>query len=331
MQYILGSDSITVFIKGNSYTINKQSATYNTVLAAVKANDEQALFDAVNIKQTIHNKLAAVGSSTVTITEQGIFYGDRQINGLISTRIFDMLKLGLDVKPMVKFLENMLQNPSKRAVDELFGFLDACSLPITEDGYFLAYKRVRADYKDCHSGTMDNSVGKTVEMLRNEVDDNKEVTCSQGLHACSYDYLQHFGGERIVVVKIHPADVVSVPVDYNNAKLRCCKYKVVSEIPLNEYKMPERQLDQEYAVDFGYDYDYDEDEDETIDEESDVIPFDDETPVNPSAKLSEHEVRSIRKDYSTGQWTITELANFWGVSARQIGRIVRNESWKDVV
>jgi hypothetical protein len=32
------------------------------------------------------------------------------------------------------------------------------------------------------------------------------------------------------LIKINPADVVSIPSDYNNAKGRCCKYVVVGEI-----------------------------------------------------------------------------------------------------
>jgi hypothetical protein len=80
---------------------------------------------------------------------------------------------------------------------------------------------------------MDNSIGKIVEMERNEVDDNKDQTCSTGLHFCSQDYLPHFGNgydSRVVILKINPADVVSIPSDYNNAKGRACKYEVVGEI-----------------------------------------------------------------------------------------------------
>ena len=61
---------------------------------------------------------------------------------------------------------------------------------------------VRSDYKDVHSGTFDNSVGQVLEMPRNQVDEDKDRTCSAGLHFCSYDYLKFFGGERIMVLKI---------------------------------------------------------------------------------------------------------------------------------
>jgi hypothetical protein len=108
--------------------------------------------------------------------------------------------------------------------------LEKGGMPITPDGYFLAYKKVRANYKDCHSGTMDNSVGKTVSMERNAVDDNRENECSHGLHFCSESYLSQFGGDRIMILKINPRDVVSIPKDYQNAKGRACSYEVIGEL-----------------------------------------------------------------------------------------------------
>jgi hypothetical protein len=130
-------------------------------------------------------------------------------------------------------MENLYANPSKRAVTELYGFLEKNNLPITPDGYFLAYKKVRKDFLDVHSGTMDNSPGTIVEMERNKVDDNKDQTCSTGLHFCGMSYLSHFGGERTVIVKINPADVVSIPSDYNDAKGRACRYEVIGEMGVN--------------------------------------------------------------------------------------------------
>ena len=125
-----------------------------------------------------------------------------------------------------------MQNPSKRAVDELFDFMDAGEMPITEDGHFLAYKNVRSTYMDIHSGTFRNQIGDVCEMPRNRVCDNKDQTCSAGLHFCSINYLPNFAdsdGGKTMIVKINPKDLVSVPTDYANTKGRCCRYEVVAE------------------------------------------------------------------------------------------------------
>jgi hypothetical protein len=70
-------------------------------------------------------------------------------------------------------------------------------------------------------------------MDRSNVDDDSQRTCSSGLHVCADSYLDGFANSvnnRTVVVKVNPRDVVAVPYDYNFAKMRCCRYEVISEI-----------------------------------------------------------------------------------------------------
>jgi hypothetical protein len=72
-------------------------------------------------------------------------------------------------------------------------------------------------------------------MPRNLVDARRDNVCSQGLHFCSKDYLDSYGtsnrdADRCMLVKINPADVVSIPSDYNNAKGRVWTYEVVGEM-----------------------------------------------------------------------------------------------------
>ena len=315
--YILGGDSITVFVDGNSYTINKQAPTYKMVLDAVKSQDYKALVDAVNIRQGIANKVSAKGKGRVSINGNVITYDGIEVTGLISSRIFEVLGAGLGVDPMVRFLENLMENPSRRAVLELFGFIDACRLPITEDGHFLAYKRVRDDYKDVHSGTFDNSVGQVLEMPRNAVDEDKDRTCSAGLHFCSYDYLKSFGGSRIMVLKINPRDVVAIPSDYNNSKGRTCRYEVVDEIPVNEYNLPSTPIADGFTT--GYvDNSYDDDSDW---EESWEESYDGEGPLTI---LSEYEIEDmVDLFYNDGDWTVEELADYFDTTVDDVNYILK--------
>jgi len=310
LNFILGSDSLTVFVDGASYTINKQAKTYELVLQAVRSKDINAVRSAVNIKETIVSSLSNV-STDVRIEGASIFYKDREVTGLIASRVFEVIRLGLDVQPMVQFIANLMQNPSKRAVDELFGFLEACTLPITPDGHFLAYKRVREDYLDCHSGTMDNSVGNVLEMDRNAVDDDKNRTCSAGLHFCSFDYLKSFHGDRIVIVKVNPKDVVAVPADYNNSKGRTCRYEVVGESELDGYKLPHKKLDEGFTLDFWYN--------EAQVQEDEQLQFNQEEPENFNGVLDEYEVREIRN--MIGQMSLAKIADYFAVSPRTIARI----------
>ena len=145
-------------------------------------------------------------------------------------------------KHLHKFLVNFAQNPSAPSQLAFARFLSTNNkICITDRGTMLLYKRLRSDYTDCHTGTFDNRPGKTVVMERSRVNPNPNVLCSNGLHVCSHRYLGFFGGvwetaegarrintdQPVVVVEVDPRDVVSVPTDHDNAKIRVCRYKVL--------------------------------------------------------------------------------------------------------
>lgn len=227
--FIIQGNNVTVVIGNKPYTISKSHITYQKVVDAIKAGDWETVRNVIEPKKVVLD----YGQGRVSIKGETLYWDGEVFNGALSKRMIDMLAEGFSIEPLVKFMENLLENPSKRSVDELYSFLEKNNLPITPDGHFLAYKRVRGNYFDCHTGTMDNSPGKIVEMPRNKVDDDKDKTCSTGLHFCSEGYLKSFGGERTVIVKINPRDVVSIPSDYDNTKGRACRYEVVGEVGAN--------------------------------------------------------------------------------------------------
>ena len=176
-----------------------------------------------------------------------------------------------------------MQNPSMQSQQELYDFLEHENLPITEDGCFLAYKAVNSDFKDKYRGTFDNQVGQVCEMRRAKVDDNRGRGCSAGLHAGALNYVAEYGsvdaGDNIVIVKINPEDVVSVPSDCNCEKLRTCKYEVVGlyqgELPKPLYKAEfeaDTYVDDdewllEEQIEAGYWDQFEDDEDDYEEEE----------------------------------------------------------------
>lgn len=224
--FIIQGNNVVVVINNTPHTISKTHITYQKVIDAIKAGDWDTVKEVIEPRKVVLN----YGAGNVSVQGDKLFWKGREMHNALTTRMIQMLQDGFPIEPMVKFMENLMSNPSKRAVDELFGFLEKNNLPITPDGHFLAYKKVREDYKDCHTGTMDNSVGQVVEMERNEVDDNKDRTCSSGLHFCSQNYLNHFSGAHTMILKINPRDVVSIPSDYNDSKGRACRYEVIGEL-----------------------------------------------------------------------------------------------------
>jgi hypothetical protein len=145
-----------------------------------------------------------------------------------------MMHDGINIKYMTLFLENLMQNPSNNSLEQLYLFLEKNHLPITDDGHFLAYKVVKDNYMDKYSGKFDNSVGQTIKCERNEVCDDPTQACSNGFHCGGFSYSGPDGsyfspGDKIVIVKVNPKNVVSVPHDYNRGKCRVCEYTVIGE------------------------------------------------------------------------------------------------------
>jgi hypothetical protein len=69
-------------------------------------------------------------------------------------------------------------------------------------------------------------VGDVVEMPRSEVTFDPSVSCSSGLHVADWGYANGMGN-TVLAVLVNPRDVVSVPTDYGDAKVRVCRYKVL--------------------------------------------------------------------------------------------------------
>ncbi len=155
-----------------------------------------------------------------------------------------MAAQGEDPSSLFRFWARLQKNPSYRSVHQLFGFLKNKGIPITADGCFLAYKSVTYNYKDHHSGQFDNSPGRINEMPRNEISDEPNQTCDPGFHVGALEYAQSFGSgnRRIVVCKIDPENVVSVPSDHSAQKMRVCKYHVVGnhgvQLPSTTFNEP---------------------------------------------------------------------------------------------
>lgn len=242
--FIITSDAITVVLEGKSRVVYKSNQYYETVKTALKSRDLNKIRNAVDLASAINN----FGKGKVYVKDGQVYYNSKVVDNVISDHIIRMINEGFNVDPMLAFLRNLMNNPSETSREELYLFMQKGKMPITDDGCFLAYKRVRNDYTDVHSGKFDNSPGKTVEMKREDVDTNRNNTCSRGLHFCSESYLPHFSpGSKVVLVKINPADVVSIPVDYANAKGRTWRYVVLKDVTdkVGEYTQAVYQDDTE--------------------------------------------------------------------------------------
>jgi hypothetical protein len=278
--------NLTLVLNNRTYQVLPDHINYKMILERLPTADADELLDIVDVQKAV----AAFSDGLVEIKNGKVLYEGEEVHGSISKRILEFMSKGLPFQPLVNFLNNLMENPSMQSQKELYDFLEHEHLPITEDGHFLAYKAVRSDFKDKYRGTFDNSVGQVVKMQRAKVDDNRSRGCSDGLHAGALNYVAGYGsvesGDRIVIVKINPRDVVSVPSDCNCEKLRTCRYEVVGEYqgelnkPLyaatfteDEYEDEEDNYENDY--DWGWNED-DEDAEEAYSDYDDEDDYDDQ-------------------------------------------------------
>lgn len=253
--YMIQGQNIVIVIKNQSHTINKTHLAYEKVKQAIKEGDWDTVDRVINPVKVVLD----YGQGNISVQGSKVFWKNQEMHNALSRRMIEMLQDDFPIQPLVLFMEHLQENPSFRAVNETYEFLEKNQLPITPDGCFLAYKKVRDDFMDVHSGTVMNkpayaftdeekaALPKTggakgevvmdlvdgvtvVSMPRNQVNDDKTQTCSEGLHFCSQDYLGHFGGQRVLILKVNPRDVVSIPTDYNRSKGRACRYEIVGEL-----------------------------------------------------------------------------------------------------
>lgn len=232
--FILTTDGVSGLADMKPFNVNRSHKNFIAIMDALKAKEWHRIHELVNVTHQIAGAidLPQWGGRIQICAEAGVILFDgHEIRNTLVDRIVEMLTDGFDVTPMCKFLENCM-NVRKDVADRIFDWIEAGCMPITEDGCFLAYKRVDYDYTSFHDGKTNNPVGGWVRLPRSMCDDSQHNTCSTGLHFCSQGYLPsyHGGRGRILVLKVNPADVIAIPDEYGTAKGRACAYEIIAEL-----------------------------------------------------------------------------------------------------
>ena len=227
--HIVSGNTVTAFIGGDLKTIDDSHPNFEEIKSGLRSGEDVGhLFD---IAAAIRGQLL-YEDDLIKVGFDGLTYNDQPLHNYLTQRIVDMARRKMPIAPWVAFLKRLQHNPDPRIRNDLYAWMEHAQMPITPDGYFLAYKKVNDDYTSIHDNTTRNDIGSSPYLPREQCDPDKFRTCSRGLHFCSYHYLGSYAGDRgrVVVVKINPADVVAFPAD-DTAKGRATRYTVVDEVP----------------------------------------------------------------------------------------------------
>lgn len=250
MTYIVNTTAIILHLNNKTYRVEKTDKRYAKIIEAFKLDKElqekelelilTQKVDLASSLQEVEGFMVWVNPETDQVEK--IYYKGEELPTAFERKVISIIRDGLPLEHFEKFWQNLNENPSRQSVEELTQFLEYKELPITEDGHFLAYKGVQDNYYSSSgnietkvlqgsvntAGQIYNGIGEVIEVRRRDVDDNRSNHCSYGLHCGSLDYARGFA-PRLIIVKVNPADVVSVPSDYSCQKCRVSKYEVVAD------------------------------------------------------------------------------------------------------
>ena len=222
---------VSFLLDGKMHQINEQHKNYKKIMKALKELDAERLIrDLLNDVPEVSNAQMRLGK--LVVDGDNVTFNGEPVHEVVKNGVQDFLRKEIPLNYIERFLSRLEQNPSFNSRKQLFSFIQAHGLFLTEDGCFLAYKVVQNNFMDKYSSTIDNTPGQTVFINREKVDDNPNNHCSKGLHVGGLQYIMWYGNassDRIVIVKVDPKDAVSVPNDSNFLKLRVCKYEVLEE------------------------------------------------------------------------------------------------------
>jgi hypothetical protein len=240
--YDITDEYVTVYLDGCVHTTPSNAHNYHQMVAAVLAQDWDAIRNQIDLKHSI----AKISEGDVRLEGNTVSYKGDTVNNAAVSKLLHLLNIGLsDAKPWLKFIDSLMLNPSMNSREQLYKFLEHEHMPLHADGCSIGYKGVGKDYYSISSGNPDhilegvvdaqgrirNQVGDKIRMKRGMVDDNLNNGCSAGLHIGSHNYADSWGGSEghLMTVKFKPEDAVSVPECSSYQKLRVCAYEVIAE------------------------------------------------------------------------------------------------------
>lgn len=224
----------------------------------------EKMVHAINPREAIEEKfkqIKGVLDGRLTIKGNHVYIDYDVVDPILERHILRLLDKGEDDKnkdwvAFARFLDNLYANTSSHVREQLFGWLmyqmeKEDGFTLTPDGCLLGYKGCMKDDNGdivsvaegdaivdgkSYSGHIPNKIGSVVEMPRQNVQDDPSVGCSYGLHVGTYSYAKGWARGALLLVKVNPRDIVSVPTECEAQKVRACRYEVleVTEVKWEE-------------------------------------------------------------------------------------------------
>lgn len=265
------TDKNTEYVnKAIAYAQGDETGGISADELVARLTDGETLFDAAeDITCDIQKKLSHVTTHLTTDGDHVYIDNDTFEHAGIDTVLEDHLVRLMTsgdanderaFRSFAAFTENLYSNNDPEIRGGIGRWLKAQNmLTFTEDGALVGYKGCSVDENgvavSVHSGPgivdgermnghLPNKVGSVIEMPRSDVEHNARVGCASGLHVGTYNYAYDWSNGALLKVKVYPQDIVSVPFECSDQKIRCCRYEVLED----------ERIDKSYGHETDYEF-----------------------------------------------------------------------------
>lgn len=253
VSYIISDKSLTMILDDDRINIAKGSHGFEQASHHLQYSTDHNVDFLRKLSQP-KSAVEHLSDGKMSLNDGGYQINNVTVPKELKNHIHNLRRKNYDVTIIERFLDKVMQIPNtyqdangltrqnpwaEQTRQSIFGFLSSNGYVITDDGDFLAEKIVSSDYgslrRDSSGNRVYYHVGTNPELPRYACDHNPDKTCSSGLHVCSDGY--HFGSfsprsdlsDKLLICKINPKDVVSIPDEYGMNKIRVCKMHVLKE------------------------------------------------------------------------------------------------------
>lgn len=254
---LITENSVTVIKSGKRLTCHNTHPCFAKIINRIRAKNYN------NIEQLFKLKDVFEKCFNVEVRNNQVTYKGHPVHNVICDKILTFIRDGLPYRGLMKFMDKLMQNPEPYCRDQLYSYIERYGLAIDDDGFVYAWKAVDSDLKDKYTHKLDYSPGKVVRMDRDKCDKNPEVGCGQSLHLGNSSYVLTYGdkeGDRFILCKFNPKDVVSCPTDCEWQKLRVTKIHSLKEVtkdslqPLSTAVVSKKERKTHHKVDTKLNY-----------------------------------------------------------------------------
>lgn len=175
--YRISAASISLVAGNKPIIIPSTHMNFEEVRAALLSSEHDV--ERIISLADIPTAIALASAGLVTVYDGLVHYDGSACNNYLAKRILEHAAQSEDFKPLMTMLDLMMQNPNEEIRNDLFLWLEAGDMPVTEDGHIIGYKYVQEDYYSSHSGKKGkvlHALGTTVSMPREACDEDRNQT-----------------------------------------------------------------------------------------------------------------------------------------------------------